>query len=439
LTESFHVDRQPILFVVSMPKLRVSHPLWLDGPPGRRSHQYPKLAQDLHVDVAIVGGGITGAAVAWTFARAGVRVAVLEQARVGRGSTAASSALLMQEPDTDFAELALRYGSKKARRIWQLSRAATRECVQTLKALKIRCQLEELDSVYYALRRSAGSRLHDEWRRRRRAGIAGRWLDAAALARATGIRGAGAIRTVGNAQVDPYLACVGLVRGAAALGARIFERSPVDKISADANGATLTSGRSVVRCDRVIIATGYATPYFKDLAARFHMWQTYVVATRRVPSRIRRALGLGNVMLWDAGRPYHYARWTRDHRLLLGGGDRSRVPERQRRQALREGVAEVRKFFERRYPGLKDVESDFAWEGLFATTPDGLPYVGPHPDYRRHLFALGYGGNGMTFGFLAARLLLQWYRGQRDGDCRLFGFERSAARHAAEKSSQTSD
>jgi len=64
------------------------------------------------------------------------------------------------------------------------------------------------------------------------------------------------------------------------------------------------------------------------------------------------------------------------------------------------------------------------WEGLFAMTPDGLPFVGPHRRYPRHLFALGYGGNGMTFGFLAGRMLLDAVRGIPNPDLELFGFNR---------------
>jgi glycine/D-amino acid oxidase-like deaminating enzyme len=407
-----------------MPRLRVSAPLWLAHCTRRQGPHYPEVTKDLSADVAIVGGGVTGAAVAWMFARGGVRVAVLEAARVGRGSTAASTALLMQEPDTDFAELSRRYGPKNARRIWGLSHAATRDFVGTLESLDIRCHLQHCDSVYYALGKLAGRRLHDEFRHRRRAGIPGRWLDAAALRRATGINGTGAIRTSGNAQADPYLACIGLLRAAEARGTRIFERSSVDRIDTDARGVTLIVNGFAVRCARVIIATGYTTPYFEPLAARFRMLQTYVVATHRIPARLRHDLALGDVMLWDAGRPYHYARWTIDHRLLLGGGDRSPVADRQQAKALRDGAAGVRQYFERRWPALKRVDIDFAWEGLFITTPDSLPYVGPHPDYPKHLFALGYGGNGMTFGFLAARLLLECYRGVRTDDHRLFGFER---------------
>ena len=87
-------------------------------------------------------------------------------------------------------------------------------------------------------------------------------------------------------------------------------------------------------------------------------------------------------------------------------------------------IAVAKADFLRLYPALADIAIDCRWEGLFATTPDGLPYIGPHRRYPRQLFALGYGGNGMTFGFLASRLLLDWYRGGRSADHALFGFSR---------------
>ena len=42
------------------------------------------------------------------------------------------------------------------------------------------------------------------------------------------------------------------------------------------------------------------------------------------------------------------------------------------------------------YPAAGGLAPEYAWEGLFATTPDGLPYIGPHRRYPRQLFALGY-------------------------------------------------
>ena len=75
-------------------------------------------------------------------------------------------------------------------------------------------------------------------------------------------------------------------------------------------------------------------------------------------------------------------------------------------------------------PGARDIDCGYAWEGLFATTPDGLPYIGTHRHYPRHLFALGYGGNGMTFGFLAAQIIARHVRGRALPADALFRFNR---------------
>lgn len=408
---------------LDMPRLRVNTPLWLGRKAGRRVH-FPTLKHTLEVDVAIVGGGITGAAVAWRFASAGVRVAVVESARIGRGSTAASTALLMQEPDEDLLELTRRYGASRANRVWQLSVEATADFIATLKRLRIPCDLERRDSMYYAPDAAGARALRREHRRRTAAGVDARWTDGAELHRAIGFHAGGAIRTHGNAQADPFKACTGLMRAAVAAGARVYERSPATAIRPSARDIVVRTPRGGIRADRVVIATGYATPYFKPLHARFRMLNTYVVATRRLTPAERRRIGLNAVMLWDTGRPYHYARWTRDHRLMLGGCDRPAVTERRRRAALDEGTRGVQADFARLYPALAGIEIECRWEGLFATTPDGLPYIGPHRRYPRQLFALGYGGNGMTLGFLASRLLLDWYRGDRSADHKLFGFAR---------------
>jgi glycine/D-amino acid oxidase-like deaminating enzyme len=50
-----------------------------------------------------------------------------------------------------------------------------------------------------------------------------------------------------------------------------------------------------------------------------------------------------------------------------------------------------------------DVE--FRWSGTFDTTSDGLPLIGPAPGAKGVYAVYGYGGNGITFSFLAARLI----------------------------------
>lgn len=142
-----------------MPRLRGGTPLWLAQLAPADRPRFPSLSRNDAADVVVIGGGMNGAGVAWRFADAGLRVIVLEANRIGSGSTAASTALLMQEPDEDLSDLAQRYGAARGR-IWELIRRATHELVATLQRLEIRCELTRSDSVYYALSAEHARRLH---------------------------------------------------------------------------------------------------------------------------------------------------------------------------------------------------------------------------------------------------------------------------------------
>ncbi len=407
----------------SEPQLRQGHPIWLSDTQSARQ-SYPSLRGRFDCEVAIVGGGITGALAALTFATSGVSVAIVEAALVGRGSTAASSALLLQEPDQSFGALAQRYGRAASGRIWELGREAVRDLVATLRQLEIDCDLVDRDAVYYATTAEAAARLRREFAVRTRAGFDSEWLTPAAIRRSIGFAGEGAIRTRGSAQFDPYKACVGVVAAAQNAGATIFERSKVRRIDQRRGCVRLHTERGTIDAGHLVVATGYATERFRPLVGRFRMYHTYVLATPRLTSAERRCLGFGELMAWDTERPYHYVRWTPDHRLLLGGGDRRVRPGVDRDRRFERATSELRHEFEARLPPLANVGIERAWEGLFAMTPDSLPYIGPHQRYPRHLFALGYGGNGMTFGFLAARMLFEQWQGIQSADHRLFRFGR---------------
>jgi glycine/D-amino acid oxidase-like deaminating enzyme len=375
------------------------------------------------VDIAVVGGGITGCLAAHAFASAGFSVVVLEASQVGRGSTIASTALLMQEPDVDFRDLAARYGFGQTRAIWKQSANAVRGLTALIRRLHIDADLEDVRSVYWTAHTPLARDLQRELQRRKGAGFSGRWLNRAALKRELGVEGAGGILTNGNAQVDPYRACLGIAERLYADGVKLFERSPVTRLRGSSHGVTIDLDNGEVHADWAVIATGYATPEFKPLAGRFRMSTTYVIATSPVDRRTNRDLGTG-AMWWDTDTPYHYSRWTTDGRILFGGRDLTKRSRRPRSAALSEQTERLKTDLLALYPSLEDARVDFAWEGLFATTRDGLPYIGTHRRYPRQLFALGYGGNGMTFGYLAAEVLVRTVLNRATDVDRFFGFKR---------------
>jgi hypothetical protein len=213
------------------PVLRLGQPIWLRSL-SKPKPTYPSLTGHRQSDVAIVGGGITGAPIAHAFATAGISVAVVEGDLVARGSTAASSALLLQEPDQGLLQLAERYGTHAGRRIWQLSHEAVRDLVGLLRRLHIQCDLRKRDVIYYATQADGVERLRREFLVRKKAGFEAEWLTPGPLRRMTGIPGRGAIRSRGSAQFNPYRACLGVLRAAVVAGAEIFERSFVTRIDA---------------------------------------------------------------------------------------------------------------------------------------------------------------------------------------------------------------
>ena len=405
-----------------MAKLRIGTSYWVDQFAGT-APRHPRLKGAHQVNIAVIGGGITGCLTAHAFVSAGFSVLLLEANRIGRGSTAASTALLMQEPDIDLRDLAARYGSARAREIWRESAKSVRGLVALIRRLRINASLQDVRSVYWTPAADVATDLQRELARRRAAGFGGRWLNPAGLARQTGIAGAGGILTHGNALVDPYRACLGLAQHVHTAGVKIYEHSPVRRVRPTSGGVTIELDGGEVSAEWATVATGYATPEFKPLAGRFRMSSTYVITTAPIDRRLQQQLGAG-VMWWDADTPYHYARWTPDRRLLFGGRDIPQVPERLRASALSEQTELLRTDLGRVYPRLEDTRVDYAWDGLFATTRDGLPFIGKHRRYPRQLFALGYGGNGMTFGFLAAQVLRRTVNGTLTDVDRFLGFRR---------------
>ena len=119
-----------------------------------------------------------------------------------------------------------------------------------------------------------------------------------------------------------------------------------------------------------MIATGYATPEFRPLAGRFRMYRTYVLATEPISAARRGRLGLSDVMVWDAERPYHYARWTPTIACCWEAATDWFGLARGVGRCSRQRYESCARISKRRLPALAGVETQLAWEGLFAMTPD---------------------------------------------------------------------
>ena len=382
---------------------------------------FPPLRADFDCDVIVLGAGITGALIADELALHGHAVCVLDQRDVGWGSTAASTALLQYEIDTHMTELAARYGEADA----LLAYRACAEAIDLIaaKAAEVRdVDFARMHSLYYASKRGHRQDLRAEYALRQRHGFDVEWLESDAVRACYGFDAPCAILSAKAARIDPYRMAHRLLARLQRRGAAVHDRSPVARIAADARGVELeTRTGARVRAGHLVLATGYAAQQFlrKDVADNR---SSYAFITDPVDAAV---LGrLRDTMVWESARPYLYLRTTGDGRLLVGGEDDAvDVAARRDAQVGRKAARladKVRKLF----PDLP-VEPVFSWAGTFAETRDGLPWFGPHPQHGpRVLFAMAYGGNGITYSMLGAGLLRALVERRKHPLAPLFGFAR---------------
>jgi glycine/D-amino acid oxidase-like deaminating enzyme len=76
------------------------------------------------------------------------------------------------------------------------------------------------------------------------------------------------------------------------------------------------------------------------------------------------------------------------------------------------------------YPEISGIPPAFGWSASYARTADGLPFIGPHRNYPRHLFAFGDSSRGLTGAYLASRILVRHALDAADGADEAFGFNR---------------
>lgn len=378
---------------------------------------YPSLKTNLSCEVLVVGGGITGALMAHALTEAGMDVVVVDKRDVATGSTAASTAMLQYEIDVPLHKLIAQVGEETAVGSYRACLEAIDELEKLATLTGTDCGFRRKKSFYFAHRPADTALLQVECETRQRYGFAVEWLDRAAAKRRFDLATAGAILSADGAEVDAFLLAHGLFRRAVGRGLRVFDRTEITRTRYPDSGVELTTGGGHrITTRHVVYCTGYESQ--AQLPEKIvDLISTFAVASEPfdvLPDFFAEAL------FWNTQRPYLYLRTTADNRILIGGSDAPFRDARRREAVLPAKEKTLVRAFQRLYPKL-DFIPDRAWAGTFGETADGLPYIGPHPKFPHSYFALGFGGNGITFSVTAANLIrevlqgkspveLAWYR-----------------------------
>jgi glycine/D-amino acid oxidase-like deaminating enzyme len=398
-------------------KLRTGVPYWRVIAPDAPT--YPAAAGDLHCEIAIVGGGITGALLGHLFVREGIDTILLDKRQPREGSTVASTGLLQYEADTHLADLIRKVGEDRAVYAYRRGLRAIDELEQLTAELGDRCGFARRKSLYFASHWWHARRLKREYECRNEHGFDVQLLSRRDLTAISSITAPAAIYSSGDGEIDPYRFTQLLLLRAVAKGLRVFAKTTVESAEERPEHVILKTEHSHITARAVIFATGYeAHQQLKSPPGNLN--STYAVASEPMP---KIAGWPERCLIWETARPYFYARTTSDGRAIIGGADTAFASDHTRDELIERKVDKLAQRFKTLFPSAEFVPS-CAWAGTFAETKDGLAFIGKLPKRDRTYYALGYGGNGITFGVIAAKLIVDLYLGRPNADAPVFSFER---------------
>lgn len=407
--------------------LRSGHPFWLVK--NGIIAVYPPLETDLTCEVVVLGGGITGALLTYALVKEGVDVVVLDKRDIAWGSTSASTAMLQYEIDTGLHELAGLVGESQAIRSYRLGVEALDALEQIAAEVGAQCDFKRAESIYATRYKRHLRRLQREFAARQASGFAVRYVERDELQARYGIAAEAAIVSADGATTDAYRLAHALFARSAQLGARIFDRTEMSKLThgnatdknSDKSHVQIQTARGyTIHAAKVVFATGYETQhYLKQNVGTLHSTFAFVSEPLELAKTI-----YDRYLLWETARPYFYLRGTVDGRLILGGGDESFRDPARRDQLIPKKSKQLLKLFAQFYPDGPQPEIAYAWAGTFGETKDGLAYIGESPEVPNAYFALGYGGNGITYSLIASRIITDLYLGRPNADAHIFRFDR---------------
>ncbi|MFN2644086.1 MAG: FAD-dependent oxidoreductase [Burkholderiales bacterium] len=367
------------------------------------------LAENVHVDVCIIGAGIAGLSTAYQLVQAGRSVALLDDGPLVSGMTRMTSGHLTNMLDDRYFELEKLHGAEAMRVAADSHSAAIERIDEIVRKEAIDCDFVRLDGYLYLAEGDKRSTLERELDAAHRAGL----KDVELLARApyTSWDTGPCLRFPRQGQFHPLKYLERLAGAIRRSGGRIFCNSHADEIEGGVP-ALVHVGRNVVTADAIVVATNVPINNRVAIHTKQAPYMTYVLGAR-VPRG-----SVPTVLAWDTGDPYHYIRiqpYGEDDLLIVGGEDHKSGQAYDSPQRYRKLEAWARS----RFPMMKDVE--FNWGGQIMEPIDYLGFIGLNPFDSGDIYVVtGDSGMGLTHGTIAGMLLCDLILGRPNPWAKLY-------------------
>ncbi|MBW8351253.1 FAD-dependent oxidoreductase [Bacillus sp. IITD106] len=361
---------------------------WIDS---TKLPSFQTLENDINVDVAIVGGGITGITTAYMLLKEGFHVAVIEASNILNGTTGHTTAKVTAQHGLIYDEFIQHFGEKKTRLYYEANKEAAEQIADIINLHGIDCDFKKEDAYVYTNSSDKVQSLKKEYDAYKRLGIDGEYLDSIPLD--GNIKGAVVMKN--QAQFHPLHYLSHLVNYIKESGAEIYEQSVATHMDIGDRPVVHLRNGSKVTANHVISASHFPFHDNRGYFARLHPERSYVVAAK--PEKT-----FPGGMYINAEKPKRSIRsvTVEGEDLLLFSGDGHKTgqgePEKEHYEALE-------KFAKEEF-GAKEIL--YRWSAQDLVTEDKIPFIGCNNEGdKRVLVATGFRKWGMTTSMVAAQII----------------------------------
>ena len=370
--------------------------LWLAGEPPKPRPSYDGSRQ---AEVAVVGGGIVGAATALALAESGADVVLVEARRVAEGVTGHSTAKVSALHETQYTQISRGVGRDAAAAYAALNLEGVAAVAALAFEHEIECSMETAPNYIYSQEPEGAAKVEAEAQAAQDAGVEVELTADTDLP----FDVEAAARLGGQIAFDSAAFTRALISQAEAAGASVHEGSRVVGVKHGSPCVLSFESGHELKADRVVLATHMPLLDRGLFFARVRPQASYAVSAPAADAPIGMYLGIGS-----STRSIRSAPRPDGSRSVIVGGEGHKV-----------GQGEGANAYETLSGWLADRFDagavEHRWSAHDLMSPDELPFIGPlAPFSPRILVATGFSKWGLAAGVAAAGMLARELKGDPD-------------------------
>ncbi len=345
------------------------------------------------VDVAILGGGLTGLSSALILAKRGLRTAIFDSHDIGWGGSSRNGGMVLTGLKIPMQTAIRRYGREMARRLFQCSQDSITMVERLVRENHIQCGFQRCGHLLVANKPAHYRSLAAEVDFM--AGEFGHHVrlvprEAQHSEIGSGLY-QGALLDETSAGLNPAQYVAGMARTAEEAGTGLYPQTRVRRVSRSGGDFLVETERGALHAGQVFVATnGYIDGATPSLQRKIIPIGSFIIATEPLNAVLADELIPQRRMVFDYRHFLNYFRLSDDNRMVFGGRA-AFFPETER--TVHRSAEILQREMLQVYPQLRDVKIEYTWGGTLGFAFDLMPHAGQLDGM---YYALGYAGHGVA-------------------------------------------